>query len=160
MTMPTSAINPGVLVARLRLARRHDVLLSIAALSLAVLVTGCQRSSDSGTATVPRTDPLAVDTPPPVYPLELGCAGIGGEVGLVLSLDEKGVPAEVKIEYSSRHGALDTVAIAAVRTWRFKPATSRGQPVPTKMRVPVKFTPPVMRPDECFRLDEEQRRSR
>lgn len=160
MTMPTSTVNPGSLAARLRLARRQGVLLSVAVLSLAVLVTSCQRSPDSAVPTVPETGPLAVDTPPPVYPLELGCAGIGGEVGLVLSLDEKGVPADVKIEYSSRHGALDTAAVEAVRTWRFKPATSRGQPVPAKMRVPVKFTPPVMRPDQCFGFDEEQRRSR
>ena len=159
MTMPTSAVNPGSLAVRFRLAR-NGVLLAVAVLSLAVLAAGCQRGPDSAEPAVPDTDPLAVNTPPPVYPLELGCAGVGGEVGLVLSLDAKGMPADVKVEFSSRQSALDAAAIEAVRSWRFKPATIRGQPVPTKMRVPVKFTPPVMRPDQCFGLDEEQRRSR
>lgn len=133
---------------------------------LAALLAGCTGGGPNGETAVPTaasppaaTDPLAVATPPPDYPLALACAGVGGEVVLVLALDDKGIPAEVRIENSSRQSALDAAAIAAVRTWRFRPATSRGQPVPTRIRVPVKFTPPVMRPDRCFGLDEQQQRS-
>jgi len=128
----------------------------------AAFLTACgDREPGPPAPTLPRpTDPLAIDTPPPDYPLALACAGVGGEVVLVLSLDAKGVPADVRIESSSRQDALDQSAVAAVRRWRFKPATNRGEPVPTRIRVPVKFTRPVMRPDRCFAFDEEQRRAR
>lgn len=163
MTMSTSAANPGSINLPCRLARRHGLVLSGLALSVAVLLAGCNGGGsdrDVPTPTLPATDPLAIDTPPPTYPMELACAGLGGEVVLALSLDAQGFPADVRIENSSRRPALDVAAVAAVRTWRFQPATNRGQPVPTRIRVPVKFTPPVMRPDRCFGFDEEQRKSR
>lgn len=154
--MPTIAVHADCLTPRDRLARRLAALLAGLA-----LLAGCHGDgADSGPPPVPATAPLAVDTPPPTYPLALACAGHGGEVVLVLSLDAEGVPADVRIENSSRRRGLDMAAVAAVRTWRFRPATSRGKPVPTRIRVPVRFTAPVMRPDLCFRFDEEQRRAR
>lgn len=130
-------------------------------LSSVALLAGCgDRDPAPAAPVLPRpTDPLAIHTPPPDYPLALACAGVGGEVVLLLSLDAKGAPADVRIESSSRQDALDQAALAAIRGWRFKPATNRGEPVPTRIRVPVKFTKPVMRPDRCFAFDEEQRRS-
>lgn len=165
MTMSTSAANRGSIDPPCRLARRHGLVLSGLALSVAVLLAGCNgggsdRDVPTPTPTPRATDPLAIDTPPPTYPMELACAGLGGEVVLALSLDAQGFPADVRIENSSRRPALDVAAVAAIRTWRFQPATNRGQPVPTRIRVPVKFTPPVMRPDRCFGFDEEQRRAR
>lgn len=142
----------------------HHRLQVLALLSAALLGTGCQRGGSDATSNpaprVPPTDPLAVDTPPPDYPLALACAGQGGEVVLVLSLDAQGRPADIRMESSSRRPSLDASAIAAVRGWRFKPATNLGKPVASRLRVPVKFTPPVMRPDRCFAFDEEQRRSK
>jgi protein TonB len=35
---------------------------------------------------------------------------------------------------------LDAAAAAAVRQWRFKPATSKGEPVAVWVGIPVKFT--------------------
>lgn len=154
--MPTTTITPGATDPRCRRAGRRHLLLSAV-----FVLASCQGGApDSGTPSVPATNPLAIDTPPPTYPLALACAGHGGEVVLMLALDAQGLPAEVTIENSSRRRALDAAAVAAVRTWRFKPATTGSKPVPSRIRVPVKFTPPVMRPDACFRFDEEQRRSR
>lgn len=144
-----------------RLARRHHLPVSMMLLSAAIGLSGCQPdAADRRAPAVPATHPLAIDTPPPVYPLALACAGEGGEVVLVVSLDAKGAPADIKVESSSRRRALDVAAVEAVRGWRFKPATNRGQPVPANIRVPVNFTAPVMRPDRCFAFDEEQRRAR
>lgn len=144
-----------------RMARHLRPALSGVLVSALAFLPACgDRDAGPPAPTLPQpTDPLAIDTPPPDYPLALACAGVGGEVVLVLSLDAKGVPADVRIERSSRQEALDQAAVTAVRGWRFKPATNRGEPVPTKIRVPVKFSKPVMRPDRCFAFDEEQRRS-
>lgn len=131
-------------------------------LTLAVVLAGCTGTDGAAPSPAPGpapTEPRAVDTPPPDYPLQFACAGAGGQVVLMLSLDAQGLPAEVRVENSSRRPALDAAAMAAVRTWRFKPATRHGQPVPARIRVPVTFTPPVMRPDRCFAFDEEQRRA-
>ncbi len=130
---------------------------------LAVLTTliGCERApTNRGVAPIPATPPIAVDTPPPTYPLELACAGRGGEVVLMLTVGVDGAPSQVRTEASSGRKGLDAAAVAAVRTWRFEPATSRGKPVSAQIRVPVNFTAPVMRPDVCFQFDEEQRRSK
>jgi protein TonB len=62
----------------------------------------------------------------------------------------------VKLQKSSRHTALDEAAIAAVRTWEFRPATRGGQAVPFTISVPMTFNPPVERPDRCFALDEQR----
>lgn len=157
MVMPTFAVNHGSTA----IPRSRGV--GLLPLVVVALLAGCTADDADRPAPAPApaaTDPLAVDTPPPDYPLEFACARAGGEVVLVLELDDKGVPADVRLERSSRRPALDAAAIAAVRTWRFQPATNRGVPVPTKIRVPVKFTPPAMRPDRCFAFDEEQRRAR
>lgn len=132
---------------------------TMGALALAMLA-GCGGTpTEPAPAQIAATDPMAQDTPPPTYPLELACEGIGGKVILVLSVGPDGTPSEVRTERSSRRNALDSAAVAAVRTWRFKPATVGGKPVTARIRVPVSFTPPVMRPDVCFQFDEEQRKA-
>ena len=154
--VPRVLIHPRVLIARRRGQALHGLALAV---TIGLAGCGVNTPTPAQSPLPAATGPLAVDTPPPDYPLELACAGAGGEVALVLALDAQGIPADVHVENSSRHPALDAAAIAAVRTWRFQPATSRGKPVPTRIRVPVTFTPPVMRPDRCFAFDEQQRRS-
>ena len=124
------------------------------------MLAGCNRTPADSPVQIPATDPVAQDTPPPTYPLELACAGLGGQVILVLTVGADGTLQEVRTERTSRRNSLDAAAVAAVRTWRFRPATVRGKPVAAKIRVPVTFTPPVMRPELCFRFDEEQRVSK
>lgn len=124
---------------------------------LSALLMACHQGPAE--PSVPSTELLAVDTPAPAYPPELACDEIGGQVVLLMSIGPDGRPKDVRTARSSRVQALDQAAHEAVRHWRFKPATRRGQPVTTKLQVPVNFKPPVMRPDSCFVLDEQRKRS-
>ena len=44
------------------------------------------------------------------------------------------------IATSSGHQILDDAAVAAVRTWRFSPATQAGVPVAAIADVPIRFS--------------------
>ena len=119
------------------------------------LVAGC----DNTPAPPPMatTQLMAVNTPPPGYPEELACNEIGGQVVLQLTVGPEGTPTTVKITQSSGVPALDKSATEAVRSWQFEPATRGGNPVASQLSVPVTFTPPTLRPDSCFALDEQRR---
>jgi len=163
MALPIPAVIPAI-ARDLPAPGQRATGLSIA-LAMAISLAACSggdasRDSAAAEAAPASTEPLAVETPPPEYPLQFACAGVGGEVVLVLQIDTNGTPGDVRVESSSRQPELDTAAVAAVRTWRFKPATNRGQAVPTRIRVPVKFTPPPIKPDRCFALEEELRRAK
>lgn len=106
--------------------------------------------------TVPSTQPLARNTPPPAYPEALACDGVGGQVVLQVEIGVDGRPASMRVLGSSGETELDEAAIAAVRGWEFAPATTNGQPAPSKIQVPVTFTPPSPRPERCFVLDEQR----
>lgn len=163
MTMCRPAVRQCPVCRRRLPALARNAIMPALALAVAMQLVACTGGgADRETeAQAPAaTQPRAVDTPPPDYPLQYACAGIGGEVTLVVQIDASGATADVRVQYRSRHPELDAAAIAAVRTWRFKPATNRGQPVATRIRVPVKFTPPPIKPDRCFALEEAQRRSK
>lgn len=127
---------------------------ALAAAGLSLLLAGCGDAPPAA-PTVGRSDPpRAVSTPPPEYPEVLGCDGIGGRVDLRITIQPDGSVGAIKLQKSSRTAALDEAAIAAVRTWRFAPATRGGTPVPFTISVPMTFRPPIERPDRCFALDE------
>lgn len=132
------------------------------ALALASIIAGCQGPSQQPTVpAIAPTNPAARDTPPPDYPLVVACAGIGGVVELDISLGADGKPVDIRVERSSGQPLLDAAARDGVRSWRFRPATRNGKPVSTRtMRIPVTFTPPTLRPDRCFVLDEQLKRAR
>lgn len=106
--------------------------------------------------TVPPTQPLARNTPPPAYPEALACDGVGGQVVLQVEIGVDGRPASMRLLGSSGEAALDEAAIAAVRDWEFAPATRNGEPVTSRIQVPVTFSPPTPRPERCFVLDEQR----
>ena len=120
-------------------------------LSLALLA-GCEQKPQSAVPAPPLpTAPLAQDTPPPDYPAEYACRQVGGTAVLNVALAANGYPVKVDVQQSSGTKALDDLAVAAVREWKFRPATVRGRPVTSRLQVPVKFTPPNPPPDECNR---------
>lgn len=129
------------------------LLLAATALGLA----GCSADPGSEAAFVPPTQVAAVHTPAPDYPIELACAGIGGVVGLSLTVGTDGKPAQIQLRNSSGNGALDQAAQEAVKSWKFEAATRGGKPLPQTIQVPVNFKPPQPRPDQCFALDAKSR---
>ena len=116
----------------------------------AALLAACQQRPQAQEPAPPApTQPMAQDTPPPDYPPEYACRQIGGTAVLNVSLAANGYPVQVVVFQSSGTKALDDSAVAAVNGWKFRPATLRGQPAPSKLQVPVTFTPPNPPPDEC-----------
>ena len=126
-----------------------------AAIASGLMLAGCEQSAPPP---LPSTRVMAVETPPPVYPLELACADIGGRVLLRLSIGPDGRPTRVETLESSGQPALDASATKAVEDWTFQPATRVGQAVASQINVPMTFTPPVEKPDTCFALEDQQRK--
>jgi protein TonB len=66
--------------------------------------------------------------PPPAYPPISKRKGEQGTVTLLVSIRADGQVSAVTLSKSSGHQNLDTAALAAVRTWKYIPATTDGQP--------------------------------
>lgn len=75
----------------------------------------------------------------PPYPVMAKRRGYQGEVTLSVLVDSQGIVSGVKIKTTSGHGSLDKAALAAVRRWRFIPATIDGKPVDMWVDVPIDF---------------------
>ncbi|MFC6838660.1 energy transducer TonB [Xanthomonas theicola] len=124
-------------------------------LAAALLLGGCGSAEQTQTQSVAvaPTEVAAVQTPPPDYPIELACAGLGGKAVLSVVIGVQGKPTEVTLVTSSGQPGLDASAQQRVREWLFKPATRNGRAVPWTIQIPVSFNPPQPRPDRCFALD-------
>lgn len=133
-------------------------------LILPLLATGlaaCGGSDEPATPAAPATPPTevaAVKTPPPQYPIELACSGVGGTTTLKVVVGVEGKPTEVTQLTSSGNPQLDEQARTAVQGWQFNAASRNGQKMPATIQVPVSFNPPQPRPDECFAVEERLRR--
>lgn len=99
---------------------------------------------------LPAPPAAAVETPasvlsqaPPSYPVEAMRQGARGEVVIDVSIAIDGSVVDATVEHSSGYRSLDTAAMQSIRRWRFNPALRDGQPVPTTLRIPIDFTPPV-----------------
>jgi protein TonB len=82
--------------------------------------------------------PKVISAPDPKYPKDARRAGKQGTVVLLLIVDTNGRPTTMSIIRPLGSG-FDEKAIAAVSTWRFKPATFADQPVPVAINVEVNF---------------------
>ena len=122
----------------------------LSVLAVSSLLGGCERPAAQADANVASSTLLkAVDTPPPDYPLELACSQVGGTVELLVTVGPEGTPTDIRVARTSKVAALDASAQAAVRNWKFAPATRNGRPTTAKLQVPVKFTPPAEMPEDC-----------
>lgn len=139
----------------MNLSRRS--LLATAPVLLVLAGGACGGSGGNAPAVPAPTELAALRTPPPDYPIELACAGIGGVSTLRVVVGTDGKPSDIGVAKSSGQPALDEAAQKAVRGWQFKPATRGGQAVAQAIQVPVNFQPPAERPNQCFALDAQNR---
>lgn len=82
--------------------------------------------------------PTLLFSPEPEYSEEARKAKFQGTVRLALVVDERGVPAQIRIITPLGLG-LDEKAIEAVRKWKFKPGMKDGKPVAVQASVEVNF---------------------
>lgn len=78
--------------------------------------------------------------PSPKYPAEAYQRGEEGDVMLLVSVSAEGRVRQVRLDKSSGFKLLDDAALSTVRAWQFQPATYRGRPVGTWVRVPIRFS--------------------
>jgi len=84
------------------------------------------------------TQPKVIYKVEPQYTEAAKTAKVSGSVLLSLVVDENGDAQEIQVARSLDEG-LDQNAIAAVRQWRFAPATEDGKPVAFPAKIEVNF---------------------
>jgi protein TonB len=89
--------------------------------------------------TVSVSEVAKLSGPIPVYPMRSRRAGETGVAMVRVFIDISGQPAQVLIQTSSGHPALDEAALSAVRAWRFRPYAEGGVPQAVRVVIPVKF---------------------
>ncbi len=84
--------------------------------------------------------PVIVSRAMPVYPPIAKTAGKQGTVLVRAVIDTEGDVAGVVILHDGVGFGCGEAAVAAIRHWRFRPATMRGRPVSVFMEITVAFT--------------------
>jgi TonB family protein len=74
----------------------------------------------------------------PKYPLSARKRRIRGTVGISFVITREGLPADLQLIHPVAR-SLDESAMRAVRTFRFKPATLSGEPVPSHITIDVTY---------------------
>ena len=74
----------------------------------------------------------------PIYPRAMATSGIEGRVLIAFVVDKEGRVKDPVVDHSN-NPAFDQPAIECVLEWRFEPATVDGEPVNTRMSVPIIF---------------------
>ena len=77
--------------------------------------------------------------PAPSYPMEARKLGQEGLVVLVVDVDPRGNPSQVKVKQSAGYSSLDEAALKAVYRWKFSPAQIGKLPIESKAEVPIRF---------------------
>ncbi len=114
-------------------------------------LAACSQGNAPTAAVMPApTEVTALDTPPPSYPEVVACRGIGGTTTLQITIGTDGRTRDWQQVAGSGNADLDAAALAAVKAWRFQPATRNGQAIESKIQVPVTFNPPQELPSDCY----------
>jgi len=95
--------------------------------------SGSAKASGAGVS-----DAVAVSSPPPAYP-KTG-SEVEGIEELIILVTSSGDVDNIRV-VKSLGPAFDEEAIAAVKQWKYKPATKAGKPVAQKLLIKIKFQP-------------------
>lgn len=91
----------------------------------------------------PRTPVFAPADPTfqpyPEIPDELRTEAMDAKATVLVDVDAAGVVRSVSLVVSCGNADLDRIAIDAARRWRFRAATRDGEPVPSKVRLHIRF---------------------
>lgn len=93
----------------------------------------------SPNAEIPDTFAEYLYNPPPAYPSVSRDRGEQGRVMVSALVSVDGLVKDAFVEVSSGFSRLDEAAVAAVRAWRFVPATRAGVVVEMRHQIPVRF---------------------
>jgi len=85
--------------------------------------------------------PRALSLAEPGYPPQAAQERIGGEVMLLLLVDERGTVEEASVAQAVPEGYFEAAAVAAFQTARFQPAQKDGRSVRSRLVVRVLFDP-------------------
>ncbi len=86
-------------------------------------------------------DPSLVTRVEAVYSEVALARRLQDEVWVAFVVTETGDVADARA-FFSRVALFEAPAVAAVKHWKFRPATMNGHPIATRMVVAVRFTPP------------------
>jgi len=86
-----------------------------------------------------RYSGAGLSNPRPRYPPSARRKRAQGRVLLAVVVTKSGRASSVRIRKSSGFQLLDQAALKAVKRWRFRPATRNGQPVRSRVIVPITF---------------------
>lgn len=82
--------------------------------------------------------PVPESVPDPLYPFEMVRAAISGTVSLTFRVSADGTVDEVHV-VSSSPTSFSNSAVAAVKTWRFRPLATNGPEFPSTVVVNCRF---------------------
>ena len=98
-----------------------------------------QAAAPAGPVPIPLAQLAYLNPPNPIYPARSRKAGEQGSVMVRVFVDAAGRPAQVTLETSSGHAALDEAALSAVRAAQFRPYSEGGVAKTVWVRVPINF---------------------
>jgi protein TonB len=111
----------------------------------AAVVAAAQAVPAKPVATTPAAEVLSSKPsfrePPrqPNYPSQARRRNQQGVVLVEVRLDERGQQRSLNVLRSSGVDSLDRAALEAVAKWRFRPETTGGQAVPSRVQIPIQF---------------------
>ena len=85
------------------------------------------------------TVPEVMLQPKPAYPFDMRREGLGGTVVVDFVVDERGGVRDITILNSTRP-EFEAAVLDSVARWKFRPGRKDGNPVGTRMKVPIVFS--------------------